>query len=153
MTLRSKLIRLAHQNPDLRPHLLPLLKQAAGEVNVPGLHILGNAVVSGKGKVLMRAQALGNAQVTGESKVFGRAQVSGNAKLTGKARVYDNAQVADNAHVGGDAHVHGKAKVFGTSEVYGSTSISGTAGILGGKWDGSEGPITSGQWKAPGVPA
>jgi hypothetical protein len=26
--LRSKLIRLAHQNPELRGHLLPLLKQA-----------------------------------------------------------------------------------------------------------------------------
>lgn len=29
-TLRSKVIRLAHTNPDLRPHLLPLLKEAAG---------------------------------------------------------------------------------------------------------------------------
>lgn len=27
--LRSKIIRLAHQQPDLRPHLLPLLKSAA----------------------------------------------------------------------------------------------------------------------------
>lgn len=27
-SLRSSLIRLAHQNPDLRPHLLPLLKEA-----------------------------------------------------------------------------------------------------------------------------
>jgi hypothetical protein len=27
-TLRSKLIRLAHQNPALRPHLLPILKEA-----------------------------------------------------------------------------------------------------------------------------
>jgi hypothetical protein len=27
--LRSKVIRLAHQNPGLRPHLLPLLKGAA----------------------------------------------------------------------------------------------------------------------------
>lgn len=26
--LRSKVIRLAHQNPELRPHLLPLLKEA-----------------------------------------------------------------------------------------------------------------------------
>lgn len=29
MTLRSKLIRLAHAQPELRPHLLPLLKEAA----------------------------------------------------------------------------------------------------------------------------
>ncbi len=27
-TLRSKIIRLAHQQPELRPHLLPLLKSA-----------------------------------------------------------------------------------------------------------------------------
>ena len=27
--LRSKIIRLAHMNPELRPHLLPLLKEAA----------------------------------------------------------------------------------------------------------------------------
>ena len=26
-TLRSKVIRLAHENPELRPHLLPLLKE------------------------------------------------------------------------------------------------------------------------------
>jgi hypothetical protein len=29
MTLRSKLIRLAHANPALRPDILPLLKEAA----------------------------------------------------------------------------------------------------------------------------
>lgn len=27
MSLRSKMIRMAHANPELRPHLLPLLKQ------------------------------------------------------------------------------------------------------------------------------
>lgn len=31
-TLRKKLIRLAHANPDLRPHLLPLVKQAGTKV-------------------------------------------------------------------------------------------------------------------------
>lgn len=31
-TLRSKLIRLAHANPELQPHLLPLLKEARGKV-------------------------------------------------------------------------------------------------------------------------
>lgn len=30
--LRSKIIRLAHQQPALRPHLLPLLKEAASKV-------------------------------------------------------------------------------------------------------------------------
>lgn len=29
MTLRSKLIRLAHENPELRPHLLPILQKKA----------------------------------------------------------------------------------------------------------------------------
>jgi len=29
MTLLGKIIRLAHSNPDLRPHLLPILKEAA----------------------------------------------------------------------------------------------------------------------------
>lgn len=28
--LRSKIIRLAHQNPELRPHLMPLLTKTAG---------------------------------------------------------------------------------------------------------------------------
>lgn len=35
--LRNKLIRLAHQNPALRADLLPLLKQAAGDVSYAGL--------------------------------------------------------------------------------------------------------------------
>ncbi|NBQ99658.1 MAG: hypothetical protein EBT79_02405 [Actinobacteria bacterium] len=43
-TLRSRLVRLAHANPDLRPHLLPILagdgtitassKRTAGKVSV-----------------------------------------------------------------------------------------------------------------------
>ena len=33
-TLRSKVIRLAHANPALRPHLLPLLKTAAAKVKI-----------------------------------------------------------------------------------------------------------------------
>lgn len=31
-TLRSKLIHLAHAKPDVRPHVLPLLKQAGKKV-------------------------------------------------------------------------------------------------------------------------
>lgn len=30
--LRSKIIRLAHQNPEMRPHLLPLVKKARWDV-------------------------------------------------------------------------------------------------------------------------
>lgn len=33
--LRSKVIRLAHENPALRPHLLPLLKEAALRAGQP----------------------------------------------------------------------------------------------------------------------
>lgn len=36
MSLRSKLIRLASADPELRPHLLPLLK-TAGYVEIPGV--------------------------------------------------------------------------------------------------------------------
>ena len=34
MTLRNKLIRLAHQKPELREHLLPILKEAKGNISV-----------------------------------------------------------------------------------------------------------------------
>ena len=36
MTLRSKLIRLAHTNPEIRPHLLPLLTKEARLRKGPG---------------------------------------------------------------------------------------------------------------------
>ena len=35
-TLRSRVIRLAHENPGLRPHLLPLLRKHAREMNWEG---------------------------------------------------------------------------------------------------------------------
>lgn len=40
MDLRTKLIRLAHQNPSLRPHLMPLLKTAMDDnpYNLYGNH-------------------------------------------------------------------------------------------------------------------
>lgn len=40
MSLRSKLIRLAHEKPEMRPHLLPLLagqKTAASEIEIDDL--------------------------------------------------------------------------------------------------------------------
>jgi hypothetical protein len=37
--------------------------------------------------------------------------------------------------------------------VYGRARIGGDAVILGGYWDGKEGPITFGRWKGPGIPA
>ena len=35
--LRSSIIRLAHTNPELRPHLLPLLKEAGSTLTLSGL--------------------------------------------------------------------------------------------------------------------
>lgn len=35
MNLRAKLIRVAHENPALRPHLLPILKDSAREASEP----------------------------------------------------------------------------------------------------------------------
>ena len=60
--------------------------------------------------------------------------------------------ISSNAKVFGDAVVSGDAKVSGNAWVYGDAQVWGNAVILGGVWDGSEGPITSGKWKAPGVP-
>jgi len=37
MNLRSKLIRLAHENPEMRPHLLPILKREKKAANTFGL--------------------------------------------------------------------------------------------------------------------
>jgi len=39
-TLRSRTIRLAYQNPELRPHLLPLLKRAASPLDGARGHTL-----------------------------------------------------------------------------------------------------------------
>lgn len=43
--LRSKVIRLAHQNPSLRPHLLPLLKQADAE---PSAEQMASEIMAGR---------------------------------------------------------------------------------------------------------
>lgn len=45
--LRSGLIRLAYENPNLRPHLLPLIeKEAAGKAKVPSMGEVNSAVES-----------------------------------------------------------------------------------------------------------
>ena len=50
MSLRDKIIRLAHEKPELREHLLPLLKSASNE----------------KGKILRTLQQAANALDTAE---------------------------------------------------------------------------------------
>ena len=169
-TLRSKVIKLAYSNLDLRPHLLPLLKKATefdtqsamdkymkdhpGEdktnhsvkkdsksgVNTPD-HIRGKARVTNNAKVYGKAQIFGNAWAGG------KASISGNAKVSGKAMVYGTAKVSGNAIISGGAMVCGEARVSGTAR------INGSAIIIGGIWDGSEGEVAEGKWKAPGVTA
>jgi hypothetical protein len=43
--LRSKIIRLAHSNPELRPHLIPLLKQADAE---PSAEQIASEIMAGR---------------------------------------------------------------------------------------------------------
>jgi hypothetical protein len=50
------------------------------------------------------------------------------------------------------AQIYGDARVYGEAHVRGHARIHGTAFLLGGVWDGSEGEITKGRWRAPGVP-
>lgn len=62
-SLHHRAIRLAYANPELRPHLLPLLRQAAMEVELDGLKLtidprFGTATVSGTGDIQQLAKAL-----------------------------------------------------------------------------------------------
>lgn len=122
--------------------------------------VSGSAVIFYSGRVLWDAEVSGNATVAGLAAVYGRAKVYDNAKVYRSALVRGNAQVFGNAMVFSgaavvedDAQVYGNAKVTGTAWISGRARIGGRAVILGGKWDGSEGEVTSGRWKAPGVPA
>jgi hypothetical protein len=127
-------------------------RKASGEANVPGKHIFGKATVEGKAKVFGRAMVKGYASVYGNAKVSGYAVVSGDAKVGGTAQVFEDATVLGYAKVYGNARVYGNAIVSGYAELFGDTQVCGDAEIIGGKWNGL-GPITSGRWKAPGVPA
>ena len=49
----------------------------------------------------------------------------------------------------GHAKVYGYATIRGNAVVSGKANIYGYAVILGGTWNGSEGPITEGTWKSP----
>lgn len=175
---RSALIKLASSLPAGSPERKAILaglrgsssKTAFGDFNIPDKHIFHRAEVSDKAKVsdgahvrddaklydraqvFDKAQVYDNAEMYDEAKVYGEAEVFGRSELSGKAKVYGNAEVSGKAIVGGDAHVYGSAQVYGDAIVAGDAKIGGTAVIIGGHWDGSEGTITSGKWKAPGVP-
>jgi hypothetical protein len=103
-----------------------------------------NAIVGGNADV-HRCDVSGNAKISGRDTQLRESKISGNAKVTGEVYSY-------NADISGDAKVSGKAKIQ-DAKISGKARISGTAVILGGEWDGSEGPITEGVWTAPGVRA
>ena len=115
--------------------------------------VFDNAFVTDNAQLFDSALAYDNAKISGDASVFGKSTVRGKAKVTGHAKVYGDADVGASAFVGGGAEIYDRAKVFGTAQVSGKARIKGTAVILGGKWDGSEGPITSGTWNGPGIPA
>jgi carbonic anhydrase/acetyltransferase-like protein (isoleucine patch superfamily)/predicted DNA-binding WGR domain protein len=123
------------------------------EVNGPNAKVYSNAKVHGNAKVLVHAQVSDKAEVYGDARIYERAMVFGQAKVFDDAKVFDRAEVSGAATVYGNAKVYGDAKVDGYAKVFGKADISGDAEIAGGKWDGSEGPVTSGRWFGPGVPA
>lgn len=83
-TLRSRLIRLAHQNPDIRPHILPIITAADTDAGS-----LAKAVANGwdelTGGGLAKAQSVTGAKVT-LAKKFGRKTVF--ARLHGTVSLY-----------------------------------------------------------------
>lgn len=93
MTLRSKLIRLAHTRPDLRPALLPLLKSAAA----PGTYIEEGDEV----KVLSRKGWAKATVVSARRKRTGAVDLVftssvGDLKFTAKSDLYaDNARMIE----------------------------------------------------------
>jgi carbonic anhydrase/acetyltransferase-like protein (isoleucine patch superfamily) len=172
---RSALIKLASSLPagstERRTILAGLQqKRAAGQTNIPNVHIFdkakvydeaevsGDAKVYGRAEVLDNAKVYGNAEVFekagvfGDAKVFGNAKVRGMAQVNGKAKVSGTAQLYDNAEVYGNADVNGNAKVFGNAEVYerarvhGDAKISGKAHIFGDADISGTAVILGGNW-------
>lgn len=47
MSLRSKLIRLAHENPELRAHLLPLIRKTAGGFSIKVFNVPEKQITPG----------------------------------------------------------------------------------------------------------
>ena len=68
---RSALIKLASGlkpgSPERVAILAGLTKQSGGDFNIPGKHILDNAIVRGKAKVYARAKVKGDAEVSGRA--------------------------------------------------------------------------------------
>ena len=58
MTLRSKLIRMAHQNPEIRPHILPLLKMGQAPLDTGRMQRDYDAVHKGIREFLESSRAV-----------------------------------------------------------------------------------------------
>lgn len=105
--------------------------------------IKDRAYVAPTARVRYSAVVKDDARIEDEAGIGGQAEVGGNARIAGRA------SVCGWARVGGDAVVDGDADVRHTAVVRGTARIGGTAQILGGVWDGSEGPIMEGCWFSP----
>jgi hypothetical protein len=72
--LRKKLIKLAHENPKLRKHLVPILKQGAGE-GTWGIHwvVAASGFLDGIGKKV--ARYLSPVYVAIDDQSYGRASM------------------------------------------------------------------------------
>ena len=151
---RSALIKLASSLPSGSSERKAILaglqgssSKTASGVNIPGVHVLDNAIVQDNAKVYGKANVRDDAKVYDNAEVYDYATVTGYAEVSGEAKVYGFALLSGNAEVSGNA------KVYDNAHVCDNALIGGTAEILGGIWKGYEGLITSGRWKGPGIPA
>jgi len=87
LMLRNQVLKLAHDHPELRRHLIPLLRQAADET-------LDSAAPK-------------------NPRVRDKAKVSDDAWVSDDAEVFDNAEVSGRARVSGDCRISGTAKIRG----------------------------------------
>ena len=107
--------------------------------------VAGEALVTGDALVTDDSYVGDDAIVGGFSRLYNRSEAGGRARLFG-------AILYDTVFVGGDA-ILGECKIYGNTVVGGTAEIDAGAIILGGTWDGSEGPVYGGVWRGPNDPA
>ncbi len=117
------------------------------------VRVYGYATVMGSVTIYESVRIGGHAQVRGHAQVKGEVLLCGGTQVSGNAEIWGEAWIEGDTHVKGNARVYGNAQIRGDAVITGMARIGGTAEILGGVWDGSEGEITEGRWRAPGVPA
>ena len=107
------------------------------------------ATIKDRAYVAPSARVRYSAVVKDDARIEDEAGIGGQAEVGGRARIAGRASVCGRARVEGDARVDGDADVRHTAVIRGTARIGGTAQILGGVWDGSEGPIMEGCWFSP----